>query len=487
MKAQLAAVVVALALAVAGQPMGAISGTALDSISGTPLAGARVTLNFSDGTATTDTTGRFEFGKLKPGDYYLKAEKDGFAKFDGQIPKAIRLADGEKVTGFALRLAPESTLSGRVLNAKGEAVEAYVTLTNAERRTHVAGERTKAGEFHLRGLAAGSYKLSAQAQRSRTESYALTYYPDETRRERGATITLKEAEQRASLDIVLRDVSYLTIRGRFTGDIPQGRQAVVSYQNLSGEPLGFSRTGVMDSEGRFTLEVPPGEYRLKVTSIEQSREQPLVLGFRELRVMDTGVNDVVIPPSNIRSIRAKFRWARTGGREALESTFMLNPTAGLGILQYGKREADGWVTAPRVSPDHYSILPGDMPKGTYVQSILAGGADITKSGLDLISGVSTELEIVVADDGGLVSGSVMDSAQRPIPGAHLSITRVTVQRPERELWSKQSLCDANGQFSEAGIAPGEYGITARANGKTSQAQTIRVVAGGRLRLQFVLP
>ena len=487
MKAHFSVVIVVSALAAAGQPMGAISGTALDSTSGTPLAGVKVTLNFSEGTATTDTTGSFEFGKLKAADYYLKAEKEGFAKLDGQLPRALRLADGEKVTGFVLRLAPESILSGRVSNAKGEPVEAYVTLTNAEFPAHVASEQTKAGEFRLRGLAAGSYKLSAQPQAPRTGIYSLTYYPSETRRELADTINLKDAEQKSSVDIVLQDARYFTIRGRFTGDIPPGRQTTVGYQNLNGEPLGFSRSGVIDSEGRFTLEVPPGEYRLKVTSMAQSREQPLVLGFRELRVMDTGVNDVVIPHSPIRSIRAKFRWARSGGKDALEATFMLNPMAGLGILQYGKREADGWVTLSRVSPDRYSILPGDLPKGTYVQSILAGGADITKSGLDLISGVSTELEIVIADDGGLVGGTVVDAAQRPVPGSSISIRRVTPERPEQELWSKHSLGDANGRFWEAGIAPGEYSVTARANGKTSAAETIRVVAGGRLQLQFVLP
>lgn len=486
MKAQtfLAAVFITSALGAGGQPTGTISGVALHSVSSEPLAGVKVTFNYMEGSAITDSSGRFSFGAVKAGDYYFRAERDGLAKMDG---RAVRLAEGERLTDLTLRLSPEAVISGRVLNAKGQPLEASVTVHTAGSRITSASERTKGGDFSLRGLAAGSYQISAQASFSTSNSYALTYYPGELARQSAGTITIAEGERKSGVVIVVRERPNFTIRGRFTGEVPEGRHTVVIYENRNGEPLGFTRTGMMDPQGRFTLELPSGEYRLKVQNSPQGPMRPVVLGFVEVNVVDAGVNDIIIPASAIRTVRAKLRWTTPRNQSPPDGVFLLNPTAGLGIMQYGTRGSDGWVTATRVSPDRYAVLPSEFPKGMYVQAILAGGVDISKTGLDLISGVSTDLEIIVADDGGLVTGLVVDSAKRPVAGARISVLRATSERPERELWSKHSLSDSTGRFLETDVAPGEYHVTAHANGKSSSAQTIRVTTGGRLALDLLIP
>lgn len=479
--------IVISALNSAAQPAGFISGTVIDSVSKNPLSQVRLSLNFNEETAVTDAKGNFRFEKLKAGSYSFTAEKEGFAKADWQSLPSIPLKDGESFTGVTIRLSPEALISGRVVGLKGEVVESLLSLTKSEIRSHVATESTKSGEFRFRGLPAGRYKLSAQALAGARASYALTFFPSETAREQAQTIVLHEGERRQELTIVLRELRYFKVHGRFTGHLPEGRRAVVMYERASREPLGMMRTGVMDSEGRFTMEIPPGDYRLKVMTIIQNREQPEVLGYVALRVLDGDVEGVEIPGSPVRSVRAKFRWSKPGRSDPPHASFGLNPTAGLGILQYARPREDGWTTATRVSPDIYSFLFSELPKGAYVQSIRAGGANITASGLDLITGVATDLEIVLAEGGGTVTGQVMDNASNAITGARVNISRASDSQHEQALWWRTSLTGSNGSFTATDVAPGEYRITAHLNGKTSSSKTIRIVEGQRTHAQLVLP
>ncbi|MCC6539072.1 MAG: carboxypeptidase regulatory-like domain-containing protein, partial [Bryobacterales bacterium] len=64
------------------------------------------------------------------------------------------------------------------------------------------------------------------------------------------------------------------------------------------------------------------------------------------------------------------------------------------------------------------------------------------------------------------------------------IARASSHRAESELFHYQTVADAAGKFVKPGIAPGEYRIGYRANGKSSAPQTIRVSAGQQLQLTF---
>lgn len=457
----------AATMAASGQTPGSISGIVVDAATNNPLAGAKVSLEMS--TRETDTEGRFRFPGLKPRAYSLGAERQGFAKLEHH---AVRLSPAEDVTNIVLRMAPESVISGRVLNAKGAPVRASIALTRADFPSHVASALTESdGLFRLGALPAGRYKLSAQAFTPASGQAALTFFPNAPTHREGEEIALKSGDTRSGITVTLRELSLVTIAGRFAGELPKAGRSSVWAVRADGESRGVSPTGPFDAENRFRLSLPPGAYRLKVNYWPQGA-RPSVLGFLDLTVPDSNLENIVIPSIPSRTVRARFKGPVTG-----ETFFMLNPTERVGWSQWSKAAEDGTYVASDMSPDRYTVIVGGLPAGFYVQAILAGGADITTSGLDLITGTATDMEIILAPNGGTVGGLAP-------PGSSIWLSRISPHRAERELFHYHAAADAGGRFAISGIAPGEYDISYGAVGRQSTPQPIRVSTAQRLSLNF---
>ncbi len=145
-----------------GQPLSGLSGTVVNAVDGLPLPGVKVSPYSGNQSATTDPSGRFQLSGLKPGNVHLNTEKPGFVRSHLSPGPAIRLAPGESASGLLIQLAPEATISGRVVNAKGEPGGASLFLMAAGTDVAVAG-KNMSGEFRLEGLYAGEYYLAAQA------------------------------------------------------------------------------------------------------------------------------------------------------------------------------------------------------------------------------------------------------------------------------------------------------------------------------------
>ncbi len=443
-----------------------IAGTVLDATNNSPLPGVKLTLNYATHAATTDATGRFLFQNLKPDNYYLTAEKDGYAKL---ATLYVRLAPGETITNFPVRLSPESSIAGRVLNSRGPA---GVTLTPANSQITVAHKQTDPdGRFHLPALPPGNYKLYAD------NGAALS--PRDA-----PTIQLAPGEHKTGIEVTLAAPRLVTVRGRFNGELPTGDRIFVFPEKTNGEFQPGVQGGQFDAERRFALQSAPGPIRLKVM---QMTRPPIILGYLDVTVPDAGLDNVQINPSPIRNITAKFSWLNSSAPVPGEPEITLNPMERLSYTKGGKRDPDGVVTIPSVGPDRYSVLVFGRPPNAYVHSILAGGADISQTGLDLITGTATGLEIVFAADGATVVGKVVDAEGKPFPGASVSIFRTAQSRPVRESQSRLPVPNAQGHFSETAIAPGEYRITARANGKLTAPQDVKLTPNARLEVELKLP
>lgn len=460
------------AVPLAAQPLGQIAGTVVDDRTGQPLPGAVVELGYGR-KDTADPAGRFQFPNTPPGDHFLRAEKEGYAKLDAV---SFKLAPGENIPSMTLRLAPEAVVTGRLLDAQGRPVSGSVNLESADRRTYAGSHFTQTGDFRIGGLRAGQYKLSAQG----AGIASPTWFPATPTRDLATVVALAAGEHKSGLDVTLVATTTHKVRGRFTGVIPPSPRTMVGYERLSRDRTGATRNAFPDAGGNFQLEIPPGDYRIKVVHWPQAG-QPTILGFRDVHVTDGPLDDVLIPASPIRSVRIRFR------TPAPSASAMFNPTEGMGILQWSKRQADGSLLAENLTPDRYSILLGGLPAGFYPRAILAAGADITASGLDLITGSATDLEVVLANDGATLTGRVLDSARQPVPTGSVSLQLVSDSRPERELRTYQASLSRTAPFAIEAIAPGEYQVTARANGKTSAPQTIRLAPRVRQTIELVLP
>src|SRR5687767_12623947 len=108
-------------------PPGSISGTVVSATTGEPLRKASVSLTRSPGVpnlliAVTDVQGRFSLTGLPTGQYTVSVDRFGYlspsrAEIDKEI---ITVYDGQQVTGITIKLTPNGSISGRVLDDDGD-------------------------------------------------------------------------------------------------------------------------------------------------------------------------------------------------------------------------------------------------------------------------------------------------------------------------------------------------------------------------------
>ncbi|MEN8149489.1 MAG: carboxypeptidase-like regulatory domain-containing protein, partial [Planctomycetota bacterium] len=159
-------------------PDSGIEGTAFDLDTGDALAGVLLRLTRDTGGAEgtflmaltremgeieTDSSGRFRFPALTPGDYRLDAFRDGY----GQTSAGeIRVLPGGFVN-VRIEMPPAGTLKGRVLDDRGRPVtSARIRFLDPDGR--VATSRPwypvdDDGRFRIRELRTGTYRVEASA------------------------------------------------------------------------------------------------------------------------------------------------------------------------------------------------------------------------------------------------------------------------------------------------------------------------------------
>ena len=121
-------------LAVAAQASGGyrVAGEVLNSASGQPVPGARVTLVPADrggpgASAVTGDDGRFSFTGLPEGKYDLSGQRRGL--LPSHRMGAIVTGPGQDTSSIVLRLPPPAVISGKVVDDAGDPVaDAQVEL-----------------------------------------------------------------------------------------------------------------------------------------------------------------------------------------------------------------------------------------------------------------------------------------------------------------------------------------------------------------------
>jgi hypothetical protein len=233
-------------------------------------------------SAPADDTGAFRLYGLAPGAYYvaIRAE-EGFGRF------GLEMADAN-VTGFALTYFPGTTvaeeaqpvevvagaevvadvplaftrltsISGIVLDASGApATGGHIRAGGRDRFSFgggTAGPIKPDGTFRLSGVAPGDYVLHARA------TFGPPAMFDDARpvKERTATAPVTVAgEPITGVQLVVQPLLRVPVTTTFEDAGPRPERVFVSAVSTSMDGNG-ARVG---DDGRLTLEVPPGAFRL---------------------------------------------------------------------------------------------------------------------------------------------------------------------------------------------------------------------------------
>lgn len=166
---------------------GSIAGTITDSVTGLPIAGAKVSAGMCGRNATTGEDGTYIIENLAAGDYTVKAMKCG-AYAMKTYPGDVHVEEGQAVTGIDIALAPmgsgggDGSISGTVYDKKtGAPIAGAKVMAGGCMQSATTAED---GTYTLAGLADGSYTVRAMKS-----GYKCATYPDPVVVENGGAVT----------------------------------------------------------------------------------------------------------------------------------------------------------------------------------------------------------------------------------------------------------------------------------------------------------
>lgn len=112
----------------------------------------------------------------------------------------------------------------------------------------------------------------------------------------------------------------------------------------------------------------------------------------------------------------------------------------------------------KISPGRYYLSITGTPQ-LYLKALRIGGEDVTMKALIFTAGTA-DLEVIMAQDGGQVSGSLKDSDGNPLGGRIASLWPVETDLSQLNGGAKVATSSNDGSFVFYNLAPGRYYLVA---------------------------
>jgi protocatechuate 3,4-dioxygenase beta subunit len=451
-----------------------ITGTVLDehgeATPGTPVRAMRYVMQAGrrtlqqSGSGATDDRGIYRIYGLQPGEYLVSA-----------VPR--NTGPGPDV--------------GR-LQAELEALKQRLSTIGAN-------EAGVAREITMR---ASMLQSEIPQQDEQPTGYATVYYPGTVAPAQAAPVALGIGEERSSIDFQLQRLPMARVEGVVVNSTGQETPNVQVTLNDATQPIpGMAGpTARADSEGRFRItNVAPGTYRLIVRAqgpvarnVESASsgsgrgDSPAAPAGRGGRggaaappIRLWGSLDIQVDGRNQTNIVVPLQMGLTmSGRIAFEGTTQPPPTdltrmrvnlvpvdpSSSGVMQpaAGVVDASGRFTIPSVVPGVYRLSASGAGTGWSLDSSVVDGQDTLDFPMEVKPGSAPGSAVVTfTDRQSQLSGTITNQRGQPAPEQ----TLILYPSDER-FWAPQSRRirstrpATDGQFTFAGIPPGEYKLVA---------------------------
>lgn len=451
------------------QQPGSVQGRVTNSLTGEPISGVMLTLFPTKGqtdqpTASSQEDGVFHFEEVAPGSYALAAAVNGYVP-SNEFQKVV-VAAGQNVTNLTVQLTPHSTISGKVLDdtgnpVAGAQVRAYATYMYSAHvrlryvQTALSG---KTGDYVLKGFPPGKFYITAEPPLE-SKGLVRTFYPKALDVDDASQVVMLAGQPLGKINITLRRAFTYHVRGRiadFSGEsatvslAPRGTTAA-DLQGASGHTA---------ADGSFDLsEILPGSYTLWISGTTregagQRGAHPLLIARQDLDVGQDDINGLVlsvIPPLNLHGT-VTFDGSTPAIVTGLRVLLVPTGDASFGALQNVGVAEDKSFSVNNLDPGNYLVKIQNLPTSFYLKAALWNHQDVTESGIDLLAGGTGELEILLREGTGAVSGMVQAN-----PKSHKSTVILVsdVSEPSGSR-SMSVLSQADGRFTIKGVPPGHY-------------------------------
>ena len=488
-----------------GGPGFTVGGVVVNSVTGDPVRRALVQIvNLPGGSPSsfTDSEGKFQFTHVPAGDIVLGARKPGFFSEQELHPESVFpprffLVEGN-TSSTVIKLFPEGIVTGRVATVKGEPIEDSPVrifqqrIMDGRRRWMQRNQSTtdEDGQFRIANLQPGQYLVStgpmfgigrrrARGKRtSRGEQISSTFYPGVPEMDAATPITVASGQQ-SEADFLLKPEPVFKVSGVVSGSFP-ATPNVPQVATRSGEPLP-ALVNFDPQTGKFDFELPAGSYVLMIRTpdgegnllssdlpltvnsdienVTLSLGAPMVMPIRvETRatssgvVASTGVAIDSVSPASIQMGGARPRRIRI---PVVQVRLISSENRVEGAeFQAESNANDGSFAVRNFVPGRYTVDLQPNPPW-YVQSATSGTVDVLREELVLTPGRRPDrLEIVLRDDGAMISGTIRADGQ-PAVG---SVLLIPEQAPPSQI--RVTAAAPAGDFIFDRVPPGEYKVLA---------------------------
>jgi hypothetical protein len=498
-------------------PGAVLTGTVRDGTTHEPVAGAAVWVSVGLGIAAmdrwdpdagrvatrTDARGRFKLEGVGAGATMVSATAPGLGRV---IRPNVRPG-----TAVELFLMPGAAISGVVRDEAGKPVKGAVVRAMPEGIGPFLppAERTDAsGRFVVAGLEAGSYMVVA---REGPRAPAVSAVRVEATGDAAADLTLTEGgfvtgrlvdaagkpvAGRVRLSSIDGTVLHMLLQdlveaqaggdGRFVlGPTPQGdlvlqasaaglapREVETAFESRTrGTDLGdvvlesgpVVRGVVQDRQGAG---IPGATLRVftrgPTPPVEADTNE---LGAFVLAGLPAGTVDVQVRAPGYASVRQTVAVGSENVVITLDTGGTVTgavvdgkgqPVSGAMVRAAPEGEADSWAAGLASDGDGRFTLYDVRPGRYVVDARAAGYAPGNVSGVRVSAGQSTDVGTLKLRSGGLLQGTVTDSANEPIAGASIRVETGSFMGP-----GDSTQTDAAGAFQIAGLAAGRVDVVAQ--------------------------
>lgn len=489
-----------------------VAGTAVNSLTGQPLASASVAIApTSQGeerdiskSVTTGSDGHFSFDNLPRGKYSLMAMARGYTLqyFEHHDPYATAVAVGPDLDSehLVFRLEPDASIEGEVSDENNDPIQnAMVRLfqTNLEsgqQKTNQVGQTQTddQGRYRMGRLAPGKYYLAVSARPWYAQSirvtgkagitgadaqaeqeaatldvtYPLTFYPDATDSSSAAPLTLTGGEK-TTADVVLRATPSLHLRIRTAssgasapfdrGVFPAVSQRIFEgiLDSVTNAPVSWEGPGVIDISG-----LAPGHYVVEMPGPPSLADKVLRRGwYRDIDLTGDAEISASEAPSyaSVSGVMAFENEARVTRGAALE---LSNTDTGETFRSDISEKGEFDFSSEGVKPGHY-VLRLNSTSGVVLTRLSATGAKAIGRTIEIGGAGSVRITAVAVRGAARVDGTAMRNEQ-PFGGA--MIVLVPQDAGHNAPLFRRDESDSDGTFTLSNIVPGQYTVIAIANG-----------------------
>jgi hypothetical protein len=286
----------------------------------------------------------------------------------------------------------------------------------------------------------------------------VTFYPSVQKLSEVVPVVVRDGQELLGLDIVLKPIATVRIRGRVIGGL--------SGSALPSPSVRLERTG---SDTSASIAVPfrityptadefeiagiaPGPYLLIATGSDSGE----TLAARELiNVGESGATglSVVVSPQQRWKGRVEIDGGEVAALPAIQVEFEARrQTTSNTSAQVLK---DGSFTIPLIPSERYDIELSNAPEDAYVKSARIANNDLLSDGFEAGPGDPlVPILIVLSTRSATVQGVVVVDNGAPATGATVSL--IPEPANGRLQQYKTGYADQYGMFKIRGVAPGTY-------------------------------